>query len=231
MGVGNIEFDPTKVSKGGLQGILEFRGLLLGHERITNKFGATRKKFGSETAENPEGVVETAPDQIEVSYEDVEILCMEEGVEEPELTDGKFTILINFAKPGQDKAHNVSQWNKGYTDTCKEVHGKFASEMEGEIVQMAKLAVPITLRDRQTKEDKTVETMRWCFVPVKDAVVDATTKVNAKLLGLNKSAAIREINLDNTLKRDPKIKSAVLAGEPVGNLVLIEGVYQLAPDA
>lgn len=231
MGVGNIEFDPTVVSKGGLQGILEVRGLLLSHERITNKFGATRKKFGSETAELPSGVQETAPDQIEVSLEDVEILRMEEGAEEIELTDAKFSILINFAKPGQDKAHRYSQWNFGYTDTCKEVHGKFASEMEGEIVQLSKLPLTMTMRDRETKEDKSVETLRWCFVPVKDAVVDATSKIDTKLIGLNKAAAIREINLDNMLKRDPKVKAAVLAGEPVGNLALIDGVYRLAPDA
>jgi hypothetical protein len=206
---GAIEFDPEKASKGGLQGIIEFQGVLVKHERISNKFG------------------ETAPDQIQVSYEDVVITQMEEGEEEPELKDGKFNILINYAKPGQVKSNNLSQWNKGYADTCKAVHGKLPNEMEGQAVTMRKQVVQMKLRDKDSKEDKIVEAKRWTFVGASSATPESLDERAAKLIeGKNKGAALRAVAQDAQLKRDAKYREAVTGGQPIVGLTLVDGIYK-----
>lgn len=220
----NIEFDPTKAAKGGLAGIEGFRGILVSHARIPNKFGETRKKFGTE-------IDEVAPDQIEVSYEDVEITKMAEGEDEPELTDSKYTILINYAKPGAPKSNAQSQWNYGYTDSCQKVHGKLPNEMVGEFVQMVKANLPMKIRSKENKEGEEITVKRWTFVPVGDAKTEASEKATAVLLGLNKGAALRAIATNPTLWRDPDLKVAVLAGKPIAGLVLKDGVYQPEDDA
>ena len=220
----NIEFDPTKTSKGGFASILEIRGVLVSHERITNKFGETRKKYGTD-------IDEVAPDQIQVSYEEVEILRMEEGEEEPDLEDGKFSILINYAKPGQEKAHRLSQWNFGYTDSCKEVYNTFPSELVGQVVQMAKVELTMKMKDRETKEDREITMSRWCFVPVSDVSVDLDGLCRTKIEGKNKSAALRELQLDNKLRRVTAYRDAVAAGNPLVGLELVEGLYVEATPA
>jgi hypothetical protein len=211
-----IEYDPEKASKGGLQAILEFQGRLVSHERIANKFGETRKKFGTE-------IQEPAPDQIEVKYEDVVVLRVEEGEEEPTLTDNKFNILLNYAKPGQAKSNGLSQWNKGYTDTCKKVYNKLPNELEGEIVQMSKLPVEMTI----TKDKKEVKIdpppMRWCFVPMGDITVNLDAKLVTAIEGKNVSAALRAVMQENSLK---KFKTEVQAGAPLAGMQVVDGVYK-----
>jgi hypothetical protein len=217
---GAIEFDPEKASKGGLQGIIEFQGDLVSHERIANKFGETRKKFGTE-------IQEASPDQIEVKYEDVVITEMEEGEEEPDLKEGKYNILINYAKPGQPKANALSQWNKGYADTCKAVHKCLPSEMEGKRVTMRKMEVSMKLRDSQTKEEKEVKAKRWCFVTgsaISPASLD--DKAKKEIEGKNKGAALRSLAQNAQLRKETKYKEAVTAGNPIVGLVLNDaGVY------
>ena len=216
---GGIEFDPTKASKGGLQSIIEFQGVIVKHERIPNKFGETRKKYGTD-------IDEPAPDQIQVSYEDVEITEMEEGEEEPELKDGKFSILINYAKPGHPKPHNLSQWAKGYADTCVAVHGKLPNEMEGQVVTMRRKDVEMKIRNRDTGEDEIVTARRWCFVGESSVTPETLEERARKLIeGKNRAAALRAVAQDNQLRKDATYKDAINEGKSVAGLTLVEGVY------
>ena len=216
--IGTIEFDPTKVAKGGFAGILEFQGKLVSHTRIPNKFGAMRTKWGTE-------IEEVSPDQIQVEYEDVVILRMEEGEEEPDLRDGKFNILLNYAKPGHDKSNALSQWNKGYADTCKAVHDKLPNQTEGETVRMLKQIVTMKIRDRRAGTEEEVEALRWTFAPVGDISQDLEARLKDKITGQVKSAALRNIVNDTALRDNAEYRDAVASGAPIAGMELVDGIY------
>lgn len=214
----NIEFDPEKAAKGGLSAVIDVQGTLVKHTRIANKFGATRKKFGTEDEE-------AAPDQIQVDLEDVVIIEMEEGAEEPELENGEFTILINYAKPGQPKSNALSQWNSGYADSCKKVWGKLPNEMEGQTVRLRKGPRQLVMKDRKTNEEKIIDTTRWQFVALDAEGPNVEEKAKALIMGKKQSVALRAVMTDPLLRSKPEYKEAVTAGAPLLGLELVEGIY------
>ena len=104
-----ITDNSSEAVKGGFRAIERFEGLLLDVNREPGKF------------EDDSGVIK---DQAKVEYEDVTILKIFPGEDEPTLEDNKFVFWITYAKPEKEKPHVNSFFAKAFQKSaeilCKE---------------------------------------------------------------------------------------------------------------
>jgi len=201
----------------GAQAIEKVRGRLTEQKRVESKFGTS--EFEGRTVE--------PKDQIQVTLEDAAILKMMEDAQEYELPEGRLIFWIPFAKKGQTKAHSNSVFQKCWVDTAKEVYDKPPSQLNGEMITLEKqprILFTDYEKDSQGKfilnddgekikrevraVDKKGRPRYFCFI--KDEGIssaDIGEYVKGKIKGLNTTAAMREIVMDNRLSQFPELKT------------------------
>lgn len=210
----HITDTPDEASKGGIQAIVTFEGDLNTYERVDNIFGP----------EDMNG--KPASDMIHMGFDDVVIIEMEPGEDEPELTDDHLDIHVNYAKPGKENAHKNSFWVKGVVQSTADM-GTTPSKLVGSRVRMTKKTVVLFKRGSDEDAEEITGT-NYVFCPSDGAGLDPDDVAREKLAGLNKAAALRVVAQNNVLKRDSKYKEAVMAGAPVAGMSLNEeGLYQI----
>lgn len=204
-------FKSSEASKGAFQGIKMLRGLLVDIDRVAGK-----------VFEGQEG--KTPKDQAQIKLEDVAILEMEEGEEEPELKEGKFTIWMPYAQPGK-KPHKNSLWIKGFVASAEKL-GKTPIEFKGEYITLAR--EPIHLFTNEAGES--VDYDCWVFAEDEASAGsgDILGHVQKLIIGNNKSTAMRNLLTNARAKQYPEYRQAITNGtheEELG-VVLVDGKYQ-----
>jgi hypothetical protein len=204
--------DDEQFSKGGFQGIKKVRGLLTNIE-ITD---------APDTWDNAD-----KKDVVEVTLEDAVVLEMFEGEEPFDLTDGKFTFLLNYAKKGQNPSDN-STYKKGWVDSAKKL-GKAPSSFIGEYVTLEKMEIELfPYTDKETKEKKIATGKCFCFVG--DEALDSESIksfLRGHLHGKDRKSVLRSLLSNQKAKQFPELRDMHKADTLAEylDMVVEDGIY------
>uniref|UniRef100_A0A6M3J221 Uncharacterized protein n=1 Tax=viral metagenome TaxID=1070528 RepID=A0A6M3J221_9ZZZZ len=224
--MGDIIGKSSEATKGGFQAIVEVEGVLESIERVESKF--KDNQFGKEN-----------PDQAQVTLSEAVVLEMEPGEPEPELKDDKFVTWMNYARPGHQKPHVNSFFAKAFVASAEKLAKERGSDdprlqdLYGQRIRLRKEEVLLfTQTDKVTGEKKDVVGKGYIFSSDSgdsNDRVDLDEYAKERLVGKNKSSALREAMMDSKLKRNPKYKQAVQDNktEEVLGLTLVDGKYLL----
>lgn len=189
-----------EASKGGFQGIKTVRGLVK----------------AVELSDPPEGW-KTTKDQIKVSLVDAAVLEMDDPKEEVfELREGKFDFYYGYAEKGR-KPTTGSPYIVVLVRSAAKI-GKKPSELVGTVQTFSKIPVkafPLAKNKRENPDVEEWVTFDGYFSVIADEGADSNaTKTYIKDLvkGLNKSAALRALIVDERAKQFPEFKEALNNG-------------------
>ena len=201
--------------KSSFQAIIEVEGVFLAPVRKKSKF-----EKGFKEGKAP-------PDQVEVVLAEACIIEMEKGYEAPELKDDRFTTWMNYAQPGKEKPNQNTFWQRGFCKSAEELmvaKGKPEGtwrDLVGERVRLRRLEIPIKIKDKESGETKEAALRGYVFTAGKGGV-DIKDYARKHLVGLNKSAAKRELLVDGNLKFHPELRKALEEGTLGEMLDLVE---------
>lgn len=225
MTIGTIIDRPEEASRGSFQAIKKLEGLFVDRTRVEGKF------------EDEKG---RKRDQIKVDLEDVVILEMFEGEDEPDLEDGKFSFYLNYALAGKDKAHANTFYVKGFLTSAVALakargieNGSIPELLNTRVVMEYLPAVPLFKIKRKNEEgepeEEVVTGRGWVFsASGADEGIDIEEHIKSLVINANKSNALRLLMGDNRVKRDPQWKQALNDGTLADKLgiTFVDGVFK-----
>lgn len=219
--MGDIIYNPEEASKGSFQSIKKFEALLVDVQREPSPW------------ETKEGQVEK--DVAKVYCEDVIILEMEEGTEEPDLTDDKFTFVMNYAKKDAEKPHKNTFFVAAFLESAKALAkargndgGTLQDLLGTRVVFEYKEVELFTHTNKDTGEKEPISGKNFVFA-LDDAGEEAPIEdhIRKLIVGKNKGNALRSLMSDGKAKRDQqwrqKLNNGTLA-EELG-LEIVDGVF------
>jgi len=217
----------SEASKGGFQAVLKVEGILESGQRVDSRF--TDGQYGE------------PKDQAEIILSDAVILEMEEGEEEPDLKDGKFTFWMNYAPKGKPNPHQNTFFVKGFQKSAEELwkargeEGKSWLDLVGTHVTLERKEIILFTRPNKDDKDKKDQfTGRgYVFVEGSGDSQGLEDLVLELVVGNNEATAKRNLLLNNRTKRAPEYKDAIDSGtlNELVSVKLVDGVYQGAEEA
>ncbi len=216
----------TEGEVSGLRAIVEIEGLLQMPVRQAGKLFE---------GDPPDKVVK---DQLKVQLTEAAIREMLPGVEEPELKDDTFTFWLSYALPGHQDASPQSAYKRGFCKSAEAINQKRGNmdaatgkpmgwkSLVGQRVVMRQTPISWKISDPDTGEKKETKSKTWTFVDDSSTPADLDAIVAGLIAGKDKSEAMRIVVMDSKVKRDPKYKEAIKAGQSVAGMELVDGVYK-----
>ncbi|XUX01192.1 MAG: hypothetical protein TUN42_04180 [Dehalogenimonas sp.] len=223
----------TEATKGSFKSVRKVSGIIESYERVPAP--ASFKGFPDKN-----GVVQAPADQLKVVLLDPVFLEMANGEDEPELKDGKYTIYMNYAKPGKNPSFG-SIFVQGFVKSAealwigrgeskvendKTVATKSYLDLQGQLVTLKWLVDGIELPDFSKKDENAAPTppkkySGWVFIENEDEVDNDTDYIKNLLIGNNLSSAKRLLLTDTRARRDDRWKKALDAGT-LGDMLGLE---------
>jgi len=207
--------DDKQFTRGGFQAIKKVCGILTDMSIVESK--------------NPNSEYEKL---VEIVLEDAQILEMDEGEPQPELSDGIFRHKYPYLKAGKVKPYQNSPYAKGFWQSGKDV-GIFPDSWQGAFVTLEKKSIVLFQRstgDTDEEGNKVMEEIVFndylCFVPNDDEAGQESIEeyTIAKLTGLAPTSAVRTAVLDARIKNNKDIVAAIRAQNFSGiGLEIVEG--------
>ena len=225
----------SDVRKGGLQGTKKLRGIIIDMTKVD--------------APDPTEQFPNPSSQIRVDMEDVAILEVFEGEDEYEPSEGKVSFWIPYLRKGQTKPHQNSVYARTWLDSAKALGVTDVMEFKGQYVTLEKVPT-VLFTYNQTDESKQlvldadgnkvkVEVLavdtngrpnRFSFAKDEGVTAeDLPQRIQEKVLGLNATAAMRAVVMDNRAQQFPEFKT-LLETNPAEFATKVGLVYNAEAD-
>jgi hypothetical protein len=198
----------SEASKGGFKAIKEVEGVLQPPTREKSNF---QREDG-----------QPSPDQAKIILENAEIIEMEEGESEPELSEDRFTTYMNYARPGKDKPHQNSFYVKGFMKSGERLDAARRGVKPEEGVLGNLYGTQVCLRTEEvelfskkiegTDEKEPVLVSGYIIVEAGGDTGSIEDHIKTLVVGFNEAAARRNLLKDTKAKRHSEYKQALDTG-------------------